>query len=108
MDRHNKTSKDIELDKVYKDAFNYVKNRLIDESFNLNENNIIPKIKEDNYENFESFRWFLTFNDVKNYLITISQSKFFGKKDNLNEYYKKDKIRRLIRMDNWSIKYQFE
>ena len=108
MDRHNKTFTDIELDKVYNDVFNYVKNCLINESFNLNDNAIIPIINDNNYGSFESVRWFLTFNDVKNFLASISQSEFFGNSNNLNEYYKKDKIRRLVRMDKWSIKYQLE
>lgn len=108
-DRHAKMISEIELNKVYDNVFDYLKKQLIKESFILKENEICPKIKEYDYGENENVKWFLTFKDVQNFLSTIYQSIFLGNNDdNLNEYYEKDKVRRLVRMDDWSIKYQIE
>jgi hypothetical protein len=108
-DRHFKIISEFELNQVYDNVFNYLKYQLIKESFIIKENEIIPKIQEYDYNENENVRWFLTFNDVQNFLVTIYKSMFFENiDDNLNQYYEKDKVRKIIRMKNWSIKDQLE
>ena len=109
IDRHFKIISEFELNQVYDNVFNYLKYQLIKESFIIKENEIIPKIQEYDYNENENVRWFLTFNDVQNFLVTIYKSMFFENiDDNLNQYYEKDKVRKIIRMKNWSIKDQME
>ena len=108
-DGHKKTISSEDLDIVYNNVLNYLQKKLILDTFLVKEKKLFPVIKEYEFGIYENARWFLTFADIKNYLVTLYKTYKLGIKDeNLNDYIQKDKIKRIVRMDDWSIKYQNE
>jgi selenocysteine lyase/cysteine desulfurase len=104
---NDKISKE-KLDKIFNEVQNYVNNGdIYREMFYLKEKNIMPRIKDYDFGEWEKVRWFVKMKDVQDYLVKMYKSVVFGF-DNQKTYesVEKNERKKLIRMKNWSIRSQ--
>ena len=83
----------------------YVKdNSFLKETFTQKQNDLIPKVKDYNFDKNENIRWFLLFRDVENLLKDLYKFKIMGIKDeNLINCIKKSLNIKKTKMNDWSI-----
>ena len=96
------------LDKIFSEVENYVNSGdIYREMFYLKEKNIMPRIKDFDFGEWEKVRWFIKLKDVQDYLVKMYKSVVFGF-DNQNTYesVEKNERKKLTRMKNWSIRSQ--
>ena len=103
-----KFRKKLDISKIPIDVQNYVNNGdIYREMFYLKEKNIMPRIKDYDFGEWEKVRWFVKMKDVQDYLVKMYKSVVFGF-DNQKTYesVEKNERKKLIRMKNWSIRSQ--
>ena len=96
------------LDKIFNEVENYVNNGdIYREMFYLKEKNIMPRIKDFDFGEWEKVRWFIKLKDVQDYLVKMYKSVVFGFDDQMTyESVEKNESKKLTRMKNWSIRSQ--
>ena len=96
------------MDKIFNEVENYVNNGdIYREMFYLKEKNIMPRIKDFDFGEWEKVRWFIKLKDVQDYLVKMYKSVVFGFDDQMTyESVEKNESKKLTRMKNWSIRSQ--
>ena len=106
--KHSDVISKEKLEKIFNRVENYVNNGdIYKEMFYLKDKNIMPRIKDYDFGEWEKVRWFVKLKDVQDYLVKMYKSVIFGfDNENTYESVEKNERKKLIRMKNWSIRSQ--
>lgn len=106
--KHSDVISKEKLEKIFNRVESYVNNGdIYKEMFYLKDKNIMPRIKDYDFGEWEKVRWFVKLKDVQDYLVKMYKSVIFGfDNENTYESVEKNERKKLIRMKNWSIRSQ--